>query len=92
MPATIANAKKARIQAKIELGLKPQVIFKEEHVSLRTAQRFATNVHRHGSIQAPKALQQGRQVTSGKHVELSIGEFAKFEEVCVLENWVVTNQ
>ena len=60
MPATITDAKKARIKAKIELGLRPQVVFKEEHVSLRTVQRFATNIHRHGSIQAPKALQQGR--------------------------------
>jgi hypothetical protein len=69
MPATIADAKKARIQAKIELGLKPQVIFKEEHVSPRTAQRFATNVHRHDSIQAPKALQQGRRCTITPEME-----------------------
>jgi transposase len=60
MPASIAQVKKARIKTKIELGLPPQVIFQKEHVSLRTIQRFTTNIKRHGSIQAPKALQQGR--------------------------------
>jgi len=40
----------------IELGLPPQVIFKEEHMSLRTIQHFVTNIRRHGSIQASKAL------------------------------------
>ena len=69
MPATITDAKKARIEAKIELGLKPQVIFKEEHVSLRTVQRFATNVRRHGTMQAPKALQQGRPRTLTPEME-----------------------
>ena len=69
MPASIAKAKKAHIQAKLELGLTPPDIFLAEHVSLRTAQRFATNYTRHGSVQAPRAERQGRPRTITPEME-----------------------
>jgi transposase len=69
MPASISNATKARIEAKIELGMAPLTIFEEEHVALRTIQRFATNYRRFGSIQAPKSLKQGRPRTITPEME-----------------------
>jgi hypothetical protein len=69
MPAAISAAAKARIEAKIELGMPPLTIFEEEHVALRTIQRFATNYRRFGSIQAPKGLKQGRPRTITPEME-----------------------
>jgi transposase len=69
MPASITAAKKARVQAKLELGMSTQTIAEEEHQPLRTIQRFATNMHRYGSIQAPRALSQGRPRTITPEME-----------------------
>jgi hypothetical protein len=69
MAPSITATKKARIQAKIELGMPPLTIFEEEHVSLRTVQRFATNYHRFGQLNPPKALHQGRLRTITQEME-----------------------
>jgi hypothetical protein len=69
MAPSITAAKKARIQAKIELGMPPLTIFEEEHVPLRTVQRFATNYRRFGQLNPPKALRQGRPRTITQEME-----------------------
>jgi hypothetical protein len=69
MAPSVAAAKKARIQAKIELGMPPLTIFEEEHVSLRTVQRFATNYRRFSQLNPPKALYQGRPRTITPEME-----------------------
>ena len=69
MVSSISDAKKARVKAKLELGLLPNVVAEEEHLKLRTVQRFATNLRRYGSMQAPRALQQGRPRTITPEME-----------------------
>jgi transposase len=60
MVRSISDAKKAHVEAKLALGLTPQTIAAEEHMAIRTVQHFATMRKRYGTIQKPKAPQQGR--------------------------------
>jgi transposase len=69
MGSSINDTKKARVKAKLELGTPPNVVAEEEHLKLRTVQRFATNIRRYGSMQAPRALHQGRPRTITPEME-----------------------
>ena len=61
MPSPIAQDKRNDITIKLMLGRDPQMIAEEEHVSLRSVQRFKRNIIHHGHTYAARDGPQGRR-------------------------------
>src|ERR1700694_336499 len=60
MPCAIPDAKRTRIQVKLELTQSSKQIAKDTNVSRRAVQRFTKNIRDYGTPKPPKLVPQGR--------------------------------